>query len=553
MEEKKITQEDLFAAEAAFNLASLLGKSIQAAAFAIRHPDYDPEHIVWVDKPAPPPDDESDSDDGEESEEQDTESPDATVPGPGGDASMPGFPMVHSNEASIDVQIDQLTALYVPEIYECLKGSALYDMFHLASSLFTFNDDLLGEDTLSPANKKKTALAWIIVKRVFTIRHPDEALLIINITERPLLQARKFNFRPMDDTDREFITEVCSMIADSVADDSPIATSLATLSQIPPQNERHIALSSRAFREQREIAAVNCLKDLNVGNATIQARIGKEGDPPVVLTEFEMLVEQAIGDIIQYQTRLYGPKCLPIAISPEQLYRWVNFDGSSDTTVSPAEREMTIKAFDKLIQTPAELHILEQLEKHTRLKTKPGYKALLKNEGVIIGTLVTGVHVGAYRYNDKIINDALVVSFMPMFYYYSAFTGQLLSVDRKLITGENIKEGKATRSSYDVILRSHIFYRVKLIKQEKSNKNKKIMQQKKYHGTNAKPVSTFTKVILLSSLADECGFSLSSPKKLEVFRNKVLNYMTELVAQGEIIKAEPKYDSRRIVGVSVSV
>lgn len=543
MEDRKLTQEELFEAEAAFNLASLLGKSLQAAAYQIKHPDYNPDRIVWTDKPEAPPE-----------EEEEDEDDDTYLPDPLSAANTPGLPVIHSNEASIDSQIEQLIALQVDEIKEFLKTSALYDMLRLATEQFHFE---LTKETqeLSASDKKKAALAWIIVKRVFAVRHTQETLLVISATERAIREARPVSFLPMDETDRQFITETCSLIADSIIDDDddPITSTLATIAQIPPQDERYIALANKAFREQRAIAARNRFTPVNVGNAIIQARIGKEGEPPVELSEFEMLIEQSIGEIIQYQTRLQGEKCLPIAISPEQLYRWIVYDGSSEATVSQQQRESVINAFDKLIQTPAELHILEQLEKHTQLKSKPGYKNLLKNEGVMVGNLVTGMRVSLYRYNDKIINDALVIYSMPMFFYYSAFTGQLLKVDRKLLTGEDVKKNPSRNTAYDSILRNHILYRLNLIRQELKEKNKKIAQQAKYHGSKQKPYTTYTKVILLASLAEECKVSLETPKKLEVFRNKVLDYMQELKQKGEIKAFEPKYESRRITGVSVTI
>ena len=171
----------------------------------------------------------------------------------------------------------------------------------------------------------------------------------------------------------------------------------------------------------------------------------------------------------------------------------------------------------------------------------------------MVGNLVTGMRVGLYRYNDKIINDALVIYSMPMFFYYSAFTGQLLKVDRKLLTGEDIKQNPSRNTAYDSILRNHILYRLNLIRQELREKNKKIAQQSRYHGGKQKPLATYTKVILLSSLANECKVSIDSPKKLVVFRNKVLDYIQELEQQGEIKSFEPKYESRRITGVSVTI
>lgn len=556
MEDRKLTQEELLEAEAAFNLATLLGKSIQAAVFTIQHPAYSPDRVVWADKPEAPAeeDEEDDTDDGSADEAP-------FIPDPMGGAEGPGLPVIHSNEENVDIQVEQTVCLYHPEMQKFLNGCALYEMLHVALEQFHFDmtQETIDRDLdLSAADKRKIALAWVIVKRVFAVRHTDETLYIISGTEKPIREARKRDFAPMDENDRQFITETIAMLADPIADNEPddteaLTATLATISQIPPQDTRYIALASKAFREQRAIAARNRFTSVNVGNATIQARIGKEGEPPVELSEFEMLVEQAIGEIIQYQTRLYGEKCLPIAITPEQLYRWVVYDGSSSTTVSNHERQMVIDAFDKLIHTPAELHILEQLEKHTKLKSKPGYKNLLKNEGVMVGNLVTGVRLGVYRYNDKIISDALVISFMPMFFYYSAFTGQLLKVDRKLLTGEAVKENPVRNTAYDSILRNHILYRVDLIRREMRDTNKKIIQQGKYSGGKQKPHTSFTKVILLKSLAEECKVTLSSPKKLEIFRNKVLSYMQELKDQGEIKSFEPKYESRKITGVSVTV
>lgn len=560
MEDGKLTQEELLEAEAAFNLATLLGKSIQAAVFSIKHPAYEPDRIVWADKPEAQPEEEEDDDLLDDEDESESEA-DAFIPGPMGGAVGPGLPVIHSNEENVDTQVEQTICLYHPEMRKFLKGCALYEMLSVALNLFRYDmtQETIDQDLeLSVADKRRIALAWVIVKRVFTVRHTDEALYIISGTERPIREAKQKDFKPMDEVDKQFITETIALLDVPVEEEEPddpavLAATLATIAQIPPQDERYIALANKAFREQRTIAARNRFTSVDVGNATIQARIGKDGEPPVELSEFEMLIEQSIGEIIQYQTRLQGEKCLPIAISPEQLYRWAMYDGSSSTTVTKGEREMVIKAFDKLIQTPAELHILEQLEKHTKLKSKPGYKKLIKNEGVMVGNLVTGMRVGVYRYNDKIINDALVIYSMPMFFYYSAFTGQLLKVDRKLLTGETLKDKPTRNTAYDSVLRNHILYRIDLVKREMRDRNKKILQQSKYNGGHQKPFATFSKVILLSSLADECKVSLASPKKLEVFRNKVLAYMQELKDQGEIKGFEPKYESRKITGVTVTV
>ena len=541
MEERKLTQEELYEAEAAFNLASLLGRSIQAAAFQIRHPDYEPERIESDGKPAAPAeDDDSDMD------EEPAEAPAEDL------NQIPENQSVHSNEANIDNQIEQAISLYLPEMRAFLNSCALYDMLRLACLQFNF--DLTDpNDELSPADKKRLALAWVITKRVFTVRHTDETLYIISATERAIRESKPRSFNPMDDTDQQFIVETCGLLADEFEKDAPIAQVLDRISQIPPQNDRYIPLLSKPFREQRAIAARRDFAPVPVGGgATIRARIGREGEGPVELSEFEMLIQQVIGEMIQYRIKLDGEGSLPIRVTPEQIYRWMVNDLSNTLHPSPETRNMIVTAVDKLIQTPAELHILEQLEKHTKLKSKPGYKKLIKNEGKIIGNLITGKHYGA-SYNGKVLEDTFVVYDMPMFFYYSTFTGQLLKVDSKLITGATTKTGQPRNTYNDIILREHILYRVNLIKREKKDKNKNIVKQSRYEKKQPKLIDTFTKPILLASLAEECDIALDTPKKLEVFRNKVLDYLRELKDQGEIKKAEPKYESRRITGVSVTV
>ena len=545
MEEKrKLTPEELIEADAYFNLASMLGKSIQAAAFQAQHPEYDPTVAAWSPREEAP----------EETEQDRTE--DALIEEAAAQNTAEPEPVIRSNEGSIDIQIEQLTALHYPAVLNLLKPSALYAMFHLAVEQFSFDEERLAADILTEEDKRKAAIAWIIAKRVFAVRHPDETLRVLSLTdairgdiiygETPPL------FRPMDGTDIEMIIETCGLFVEDLVKEAPLAQVLERISQIPPQDERYIPLLSKPVREQRAIAARSRLTPVNVGNATIKARIGKDGEPPVELSEFEMLIQQVIGEMIQYFVRLNGENSLPIRITPEQIYRWMYYDGSNMAKPSAEVREQIVVAVDKLIQTPAELHILEQLEKHTKLKSKPGYKKLMKNEGKIIGNLITGKHYSA-SYNGRELRDTFVIYDMPMFFYYSSFTGQLLKIDSKLITGETVKTGQSRKTYNDVILREHILYRVNLIKREKKDKNKHIVQQSKYSKSKPKLIDNFTKTILLSTLAEESDITLDTPKKLEVFRNKVLDYMRELKDQEEIKEFSPKYESRRITGVSVTV
>ena len=543
MADRKLTQEELLEAEAFFNLATMLGKSIQSAVYQMDHPDYNPEVMVWTEskeeEPEPAADEESDIDSAPESSQIETE------------------PVIHSGEANIDNQLIQIALLVHDErLKELIGTSALYPMLRLAAEQFSLNPDDPASN-LSPVDMKKAAIAWAIVKRVFAVRHPDETLRILNITDS--IRGNVFYgsppqaFRSMDKADEEMIVETCGLFVSDFDPSISMAQELDRISQLPPQNDRYIPLISKPFREQRAIAARRDFAPVPVGGgATIRARIGKAGEGPVELSEFEMLIQQVIGEMIQYRVRLDGEGSLPIRVTPEQIYRWMVNDISNTLHPSPETRSTIVTAVDKLIQTPAELHILEQLEKHTKLKSKPGYKKLIKNEGKIIGTLITGKHYGA-SYNGKALEDTFVIYDMPMFFYYSSFTGQLLKVDSKLITGATTKAGQPRNTYNDIILREHILYRVNLIKREKKDKNKNIVKQSRYEKKQPKLINNFTKTILLESLAEECEIALDTPKKLEVFRNKVLDYLRELKKQGEIKELEPKYESRRITGVSVTV
>lgn len=193
-EEPILTQEQAREAAAYFNLASLLGRCILAADSQIKHPDANPPRMLTRDPSEPPPFVADDS----EPEDEDEPAED-------------NGPAVYS-EVSINNQINQLIALYTPGVHAKLKGAALYDLFHLASAQFSFNEKNLIEDKLSADDGNKMAIAWLITKRVFAVRHMDETILIISATE-DFNRAKPMTFRPMDPTDEEFITETCRLCA----------------------------------------------------------------------------------------------------------------------------------------------------------------------------------------------------------------------------------------------------------------------------------------------------------------------------------------------------
>ena len=169
MADRKLTQEELLEAEAFFNLATMLGKSIQSAVYQMDHPDYKPDVMVWTENKEGEPEPAAD----EESEIE--AAPEA--------AQLEPEPVIHSGEANIDNQIVQIALLVHDErLKELIGTAALYPMLRLAAEQFSLNPDDPSSN-LSLVDMKKAAIAWAIVKRVFAVRHPDETLRILNISD----------------------------------------------------------------------------------------------------------------------------------------------------------------------------------------------------------------------------------------------------------------------------------------------------------------------------------------------------------------------------------
>ena len=227
MDDVRLTQGEVDEATAYFNLATLLGKSIQAAAFAVTHPDYNPELVVWLDRqPVPQEEEEDEDEDDDEIEAEDT----APVEQLHDSAAPADRPIIYSGEGSIDDQIEQLIAMYTPGLWEFIRKSSLPAMFHIACEQFSF-EMTDPEQEMSPADKRKAALAWVIVKRVFALRHPDESVYIVSATESGIRENPNIQFRPLDDTDRLFIVETCGISEKILAKDMPLPDMLASMAE----------------------------------------------------------------------------------------------------------------------------------------------------------------------------------------------------------------------------------------------------------------------------------------------------------------------------------
>lgn len=532
MEERKLTQEELYEAEAAFNLASLLGRSIQAAAFQIKHPDYEPECIVWLDKPEPPADDEAEPEEESEEKAEDLN-------------QIPEDQSIHSNEASIDAQIEQLTALYTPGVSDFLKPSALYDMFRLASSLFTFDEEKLAADILTPADKRKMALAWVIVKRVFAVRHPDDTLHIINCTEAAVRMTNgSYHYKPFDEVDKQFITETCSMFLDDFkedkADNQPGEEFIAEkLEQLKHSNVIS-SPTSLAFWRQSEAAATGqkksgekkAFKIPEVYKKPLPADIeltiaGPEGKP-LEITGFDMALQATIGQMIRENNNK------PVQATPAQVFRrCAGLD--SNASVSATSVNETIESINKMRQADTTILYAQQLDAFLKRKSKssekqPGFDySVSKIEGKLINAdRIRTAHVAA---NGKIIDDVFVFYRAPIIEHYSYGFRQLMEVDKKYLAGALTKS-----TPENISFARYMLVQINRIKENKPSGN-----------------APYTESLTFEKIAARCVYDISNRAKLRNFQKKVFDYCENLVAMGHIKKVEQYYKGRVYVGLLITV
>lgn len=544
---QEMTTDDLLEADAYFNLASMLGKSIQAAAFQAQNPEYNPEAITWN-----PASESSASDERDKAEDAAFTSA-AVQPEPG----------ISSNEGSIDIQIDQLIALHCPPILELLRPSALYGMFQLAEEQFNFelaSDD--PEQELSPNDKRKAAIAWIIAKRVFAVRHPDETLRVLSLTDiirGTIVHGTKPPaFRSIDQTDREMVIDTCSLFLDDLETNNGIESTFDRMNESITQlisSGKIFLPSAEAFRRQNDLALAASDRKLSVGGgANITAKItAPDGKSPLELSMFEMHIEAAVGQLFQEN----GFK--PITVTPEQIYR--AFAGlSSGVTVSDKQREETIKAMDKLIITPATLDFTEQIEKHTRMKKREGFDY---NDSQRRGTLITGVHdrKSSKTYNGKSITDTFTIHELPMFYAYSYAMGQLYTVQAKYLSGEAQADPDAAkktkpvkvdigpqRSSIDdtVLFRVLLEY-IEFQKSEKEKRDRKYLREKKPAPVN------FEFYLPFDTVAEKASIKNPSAKTMRNLRDKTYNFMMAQAKMGNIKKSDYYKKGRLLYGVKVTI
>jgi len=447
----KISPETLLKLDESFNIASLLGKAILAAQ-SETEASYASTTEAQQDK--------------------------AQVD------TVRGFEFqADEDEKEIAGQMRQLKAFFSPKIIEILRPSALYDMFMLSAERFGFDPSKQIDDYDSSC-RFKAAIAWIIARRVFSVRHPEEAIRLINLPDS-IKDTKPITFSPFDETDRAFVVEICNSVhVEDLVKVTKQSDYDKVLSQISASGKIMIP-ASKAFRKQREIALSGVERDLNVGRgAIIKASItGKDGKP-LGLSMFEMDIEATIGQLFQEN----GFKTL--CLSPAQIYRKYA-ELPSDATVSPAEIRETIEAMDKLIITPATLDFTEQIERHTRLKRRDGFDYENPKRR---GTLITGVHdMNPVRtHNGYKIEDSFTIHEMPMFYAYSYAIGQIYTVPSNYLTGDTATDPTAKKiktkkksdqqrriSKEDVSLRRYLLEYIEYQKGEWEKRDRKLRSKHK--------------------------------------------------------------------------
>lgn len=543
---KEMTQDDLLEADAYFNLASMLGKSIQAAVFQIEHPEYNP--VVGV----------ASIREDEEGTEGDSAEPEAQA-----DPAIDQEPVIHSNEGNIDTQIAQLVALYDPRLRELIGTASLYEMFHIASEQFRFTMETSDpSQELSASDKRKMAIAWVIVKRVFAVRHPDETLRILNLTDSirgDIFYGQKPPaFRQMDKADEEMIVDTCGLFVDDFDTEEPIISTIDKLTENITQlisSGKIFLPSAEAFRRQNDFALAATDRRLSVGGgANITAKItAPDGKSPLELSMFEMHIEAAVGQLFQEN----GFK--PITVTPEQIYR--AFAGlSSGVTISDKQREETIKAMDKLIVTPATLDFTEQIEKHTRMKKRDGFDY---NDSQRRGTLITGVHdrKSSKTYNGKVITDTFTIHELPMFYAYSYAMGQLYTVQAKYLSGEAQPDPDAAKKTKPVkmdtgkrntTIDDTVLFRVLLeyIEYQKTEKEKR---DRAYTRKKQPAPATFVFQLPFDTVAEKAMIKNPTPKIMRNLRDKTYNFMLSQAKMGNIRKCIYYKKGRMLYGIKVTI
>lgn len=182
--------ETLFTLDKAISISFFLGGAVQALSYRLRHPG----------EVAPPA------------------------------ANSPQPADIDKYEADTGTQAAQLKALFDPAVKAIISPSALFGMFLQGVKSFGI-DDPENIDHNDPAAVIRLSVAWIIAKRVFSIRQPEDALKIINLADQPIEDIRAARFAPIDEEDRQAVIDICSSV--TFSEDNGITGRAAQVGRLP--------------------------------------------------------------------------------------------------------------------------------------------------------------------------------------------------------------------------------------------------------------------------------------------------------------------------------
>jgi len=525
-ENRKLTQEELLEAEAFFNLATMLGKSLQAAIFQADHPEYDPEiGILNIKEPA------EDSAEPEEPEEPETEA--AQEP-----ADKEADATIHSNEANIDTQIAQLIALYDPRLKELIGSCALYPMTSLAFRQFAYSlGDINGN--LSPEDKRKAAIAWVIVKRVFAVRHPDETLRILSITDMirgdVFLGPPPSRFRPMDSADEEMIIDTCGLFSDELKAD-PISQTIDAITDnlsLIPKSDKIFLPRSQIFRNMLHIAKSGEKEEYPVDRrgTKIQVMIlGKDKEKVLGLSPLARSLQSTIGQLLQQFRSVPGNETLPLIVSTDKIYR--EFAGKDDSyNPSDSQRKEIEEAMAVLTETYISMDYSIQAERH-HLDRREGFDPdkVRHRTPLIMADHISAFHKGSF------VKDAYRIWQAPPVYEHAAISNQIDSVDRRLLSGYMKQRQKAGID--EITLRRYLLVEINRIK---------------YNKRKTKSSASYTEKLTFDTISLQSGFNASSPKLWRTLKEKVDIFMQEQVEAGNIQACNPAFTKQKQTGIYISV
>lgn len=537
MEEKKLTQEELFAAEAYFNLASMIGRCLQSAVYLLDHPEVKPRVITF--------------DSGSEEEGptiKEPETPDSSEQLP-----PPSFiERIQSGETDIDSQVEQLCCLYDPRIREIVGPSAIYDMFHLASSIFSY-EFTSPEEEPTPEDKKKIAVAWVITKRAFAVNHQDEAIHFLNLPDvlaGELVYTSPLEGRLFDDRDRQFVEAACKLCSDIVFSKVSPDEALREITEIQSSGNI-VLLQSKVARNMLAIARGKGVANIDVGKdnhpVKVKATItGRNGEKTVELTRVDYDVMEAVGQIVQENGK-------GIIITPSQIFHKMSGSDPSQR-VSDQIIEEIVASMDKLLFTPATLDFTEQIEQNTKLKAKRD-KGELK--GAIEGNLISGLHLKEYSasYKGQTAKHSFLIYDMPMLYYYSMTIHHLATVPSYLLSGSKPKaaQKKAQKPEAprqrltlkELGLQRYLLERIEYFKKLKKKQAEKDWRKKVYK-------NDYDFQISFDTIAADIEYETTEKKK-RMLREQTYEFLQNQVALKNIKRCEYYYKGKALSGVTITL